>query len=289
MQVKQVKQVNQPEHPTENTTNTTNTLGIKPKINYVIASFPGKKGSICRDKLVNVYPHPENYLREHLKKLLSLKHNLAQITIVKAKPSPTEPVWNKFYNIDDLTKKFNCPVIQMECPNFALSYGQYLHSFKKFPNFDYYCFIEEDYCAAVDNFDEVLLKIYKTHFPNNIGYLCSYAPTKPVFHAAFEFGLISKLTMQQLFEHFADPFVEFNGLKHGQIQIKFSDLFLNSGVKIEDFNKEYHTPYYKGVHQLLINCSKNPKFNIAIFIPLQMINDHTPNRLKSLKLIEGLY
>jgi hypothetical protein len=246
------------------------------RINYVIASWAGKKGSICRDKLVNVYPHPETYLREHLNHLTKVNHNLSQITIMKALPTITEEVYNDYYNVSDLISKFSCPVEIVECPNFALSYGQYLLAYLKYTNtFDYYIFIEDDYVANCDDFDKILVELYRNKFPvDNVGYLCSWAlKTKNIkFHAALSNGMLSSKSMEKLCKYYTNPFNQFKGLTHGDVQVKFSDMILESGVSIQDFTLEYTTPYYKGVHKTLIDCSKSPKNKLAIFIPLQMTN-----------------
>jgi hypothetical protein len=68
---------------------------------------------------------------------------------------------------------------------------------------------------------------------------------------------------------------QFSGLTHGDIQIRFSDMFLNSNIEIKDFTEDYLTPYYKGVHKKILNFSQNPSNSTAIFIPLQMLKNRT--------------
>jgi hypothetical protein len=250
------------------------------KINYVIASWSGIKGSICRDKLTDVFPHPKLYLREHLKQLLTVKHTLSQITIMKPLPESSDKVYNKYYDISDLTGKFSCPVVVVECPNFALSYGQYLRAYDKYKTeFDHYIFIEDDYTAGCDHFDSILLNLYQHKFPLDIGYLCSWAlKTKKdiEFHAALSNGMISGNSMKQLQNKFTHPLDQFAGLTHGDVQVRFSDMMLESRIPIKDYSNEYLTPYYKGVHKRLIDCSRDPLNNkIAVFIPLQLLNKMT--------------
>jgi hypothetical protein len=141
-------------------------------IHYVIASYAGKKGSICRDRLLDVYPHPQEYLREHLRYLLKIKHSLTQITVMKAKTN-FEIVWPNYYNINDLVSQFTCPIESIECPNFGLSYGQFFEAYQRDirlgRKFDYYCFIEDDYVGAIDHFDTKLVDLYREKFRNTNG------------------------------------------------------------------------------------------------------------------------
>ena len=66
------------------------------KINYVIATWSGKR------RVPN-----QNYLKEHILKLSTLKHNLSQVTIVK-------PIFNgqndEYYNIGNLAEELGCRV-----------------------------------------------------------------------------------------------------------------------------------------------------------------------------------
>ena len=263
-------------------------------VNYVIATWAGKNGSICRNKLTKVYPHPKDYLREHLKQLTKIKHNLAQITIMKAAVSSGTPKYNDYYNVDDLVEKIRdqgTVVEFVDCPNFGLSYGQYFEAYQKYRGaFDYYCFIEDDYTVAMDHFDRVLVGIYTSKFPNEIGFLCSWAPKlKNVkFHAAYEFGLISSKTLDTLYNKWPRPSDAFKNLSHGEIQVKYSDLFLENGINVKDYTDLYATPYYKGVHKKLINCSKKPESNDCIFIPIQMLKNYSKAFNKKLPLHKWL-
>ena len=264
---------------------------------YIIASYPGKKGSLCRDRLVDVYPHPELYLRKNLEHLLKIEHNITQITIMKAKPALGTSIWPNFYNVDDLLVQFKCPIEMVDCPNFGLSYGQYFEAYQRDRKlgreFDYYCFIEEDYTAASSNFDMKLIEMYSNAFDpekngNEIGYLCSWAPMYPKFHAAHEFGLINKKTMDHLYAHWnQNPANQLKNLVHGEVQLRYSDLFVLAGIQIKDFSKEYYTPFYNGAHKRLVNCSRSPRLNEAIFIPVQMVDQDLSISLQKVPLVKN--
>lgn len=135
------------------------------KINYVIATYNGK----CKRN--HKYPLPENVLKYHLQKILSLNNNLSQITVMKAS---SNNYYKDYYNINDIIKESNIPIKIIECENFGYSEGQWLKAYEIYKNqFDYYLFIEDDYCPNMENFEELLIECYKNKFPENIGLLCS--------------------------------------------------------------------------------------------------------------------
>ncbi len=135
------------------------------KNNYVIATYNGKCNRLHK------YPSPEDVLKSHLKKILSLKNNLSQITIMKA--SSTN-YYKNYYNINDIVKQSNIPIKIIECENFGYSEGQWLKAYEIYKNqFDYYLFMEDDYCPNMENFDKILIDCYKNKFSKNIGLLCA--------------------------------------------------------------------------------------------------------------------
>ena len=132
-------------------------------INYVIATY----NSLT--KRYHKYPTPENILKVHLNKIYELKHNLSQITIMCAE---SNNYYKTYYNID--IDKYNIPIKIINVKNYGYSMGQWLKSYELFKNdFDYYLFVEDDYCPNINDFDKLLLNIYSKKFNNNIGLLCS--------------------------------------------------------------------------------------------------------------------
>lgn len=135
------------------------------KINYVIATYDGK----CNRK--HNYPLPEDVLKTHLNHIINLKHNISQITIMKP---PKTSYYKTYYDIENIIKKANIPIVILDCDNFGYSGGQFLKSYEKTKNqFDYYFFMEDDYVPLENNFDNTLIDIYKKKFQNNIGILSS--------------------------------------------------------------------------------------------------------------------
>lgn len=230
-------------------------------INYVIATYNGK----C--KRTHKYPSPENVLKCHLNKILTLKHNLSQITIMKAK---SINYYNNYYDIDEIIKKFNISVVIIECENFGYSEGQWLKAYEIYKNkFDYYLFIEDDYCPGMNNFDEILINCYHDKFNENIGLLCSLVEGSFNYKNGgcpihFEGNvLLSKQTLEK-FYHFPrwngeprkwldlidkriDPNFNWGSLRNsyigGYYQVTFSHLFTISGIKHEDYLDIKHNNY----------------------------------------------
>jgi len=224
------------------------------KINYVIATFNGK----CKRR--HKRPFPTDVLRCHLKKILSLKNNLSQITIMKASSSNFYP---DYYDIKSIMQTSNIPIKVIECENFGYSSGQWLKAYEIHKNdFDYYLFIEDDYCTNMENFDEILIDCYKKKFPKNIGLLCSLVQGKSDYKTGggypihFEGGVIlNKETLEKLYEfpkwggnprkyldlinNSIDPYYNWQNQKKsylgGYYQLTFSHLFTLSGIQHEDY------------------------------------------------------
>jgi hypothetical protein len=229
-------------------------------VNYVIATYNGKCNRTHKE------PLPKDVLIEHLKKIYSLQHKLNQITIVKPY---SENYYSNYYDIDDIISKFTIPVVIIECENYGYSPGQWLYSFESSDiKFDYYVFVEDDYCPGMNEFDSILLNCYKQTFNDNIGVLCSLVQGNSINNGSypihFEGGLfISCQTLEKLYstEKFeGDPRKYLNLLENykplkndkfnwehqrngyigGYYQITFSHLFTLIDIKHEDY---LNTPY----------------------------------------------
>tara|TARA_E500000178_G_scaffold246615_1_gene243221 strand:+ start:7760 stop:8647 length:888 start_codon:yes stop_codon:yes gene_type:complete len=239
------------------------------KINYVIATYNGK----C--KRSHLEPLPENVLKCHINKILSLENILSQITIMKAS---SINYYKNYYNIDDMVKKSNIPIKIIECENYGYSEGQWLKAYEIYKNkFDYYLFIEDDYCPGMENFDQILINCYQNKFTNNIGLLCSLVEGSsdyinnhklPIHFEGCVFT--NKETLDKLYKESKwnseprkyldlidtkiDPNFNFENIKKtyigGYYQLSFSHLFTLSGINHEDYldikynNKLLKFPYW---------------------------------------------
>jgi hypothetical protein len=279
----------------------------KPTINYVIATYPGKKCVTNRNLFVNSVVHtvhPKDYLKYHLEQLIAIKsQHITQITIMKALPPNGTECWEGYYNIKTLISTLmRVHGINVECinvPNYGLSYGQYIRAYKKyssesdtkfqsdtpkFHKFDYYILMEDDYIPCIDNFDEKLIQSYqnkfynkKTHF-NDEGVLCVWASFAKdnQLHMAHSLCIVSAKTMKKVF--FKQFKIQLEKLKHN-CQINFSKIFTQANIPIKDYTNEYYTPYWNGKH--LVDCCINtPENNTALFLPIQVIPNDVPGNIE---------
>ena len=146
----------------------------KPRINYVIATYEGtigqERGSARREPMVASVT-----LDIHIRALMETKHDLSQITIMKAAcKGPKTP---GYYDILDGLGDINgIPIVTHECENYGYSNGQWLKAYEIYQSqFDYYIFIEDDYCPNMDGFDDLFVSCYHGSFPgNSLGILSAH-------------------------------------------------------------------------------------------------------------------
>jgi hypothetical protein len=223
-------------------------------INYVIATYNGK----CKRQ--HKFPLPKDVLKWHLKKVIELSSSITQITIMKA---VSENFYPDYYNIDEIIKKTDISIKIIECENFGYSVGQWLKAYEIYKNeFDYYLFIEDDYCPNMLNYEDILINSFKDKFPNNIGLLCSLVEGKsnyktfggcPIHFEGCVF--INKETLEKLYkfprwcksprkyldliDHSIDPHYYWRGQREsyigGYYQLTFSHLFTLSNITHEDY------------------------------------------------------
>lgn len=279
------------------------------KINYIIATWSGKQwinSNGCGTKR-ELDSNSEQVLRIHLEHLLSLKHTLTQITIVKPDNPDPQNVYPEYYNIDDLLLQFTCKVEWLSCKNFAFSYGQWLKAYRCYKNeFDYYIFVEDDTVANLDYFDQKLVSLYKSQ---KSSYLCGLASSKGSYphHAMISYGIISSLNLEDMFsrwdqkplEQFGQLFRDKKYLKKKNVsstlsngclcQIEFSLLFTLKRLSIDDYLNHYPCIYWKtndSIKDVYAIYTRKHKYNLdkitlgsemrshirAIIIPVQLIN-----------------
>ncbi|KAL1526865.1 hypothetical protein AB1Y20_015556 [Prymnesium parvum] len=138
------------------------------RVHYVIASFEGYT------KRTHYYPPPGKVLCLHLDQLCALSHALAQVTVVQAESSGCARTTAGYYSSCKHHFEGN-PLVQVQrCENYGYSMGQWLKVYETYRDaFDYYLFMEDDYCPTMHHFDATLVRIYQRKFPNNVGLLCS--------------------------------------------------------------------------------------------------------------------
>jgi RimJ/RimL family protein N-acetyltransferase len=230
---------------------------MTPKVNYVITTWSGPR----RDPNLS-------YLKNHLINLLTLKHNLSQITIVKP---IVEGCDMSYYEIDSLINKFNCDVKILEkYDNVGQSYGQFFHAYESYKNeFDYYIFVEDDYMVDIDHFDKILVDEFVNQEVD--GFLCSYSGSTsydPIGGASISNGIMSTNSMSKIYDIFPNPTQKINDLKGYMCQMNFSKLIWESNLHFKDISKKYRVPYY-GTYVMEYGRTDTSE---SIFIPHQIFN-----------------
>lgn len=228
------------------------------KINYVITTWSGPRRA------------PDlNYLKNHLLKLLSLKHNLAQITIVKPISIGFNPV---YYEVETLLSQFDCEIKILEKhDNLGQSYGQFFHAFQTYgKEFDYYIFVEDDYIPNIDNFEALLLSEYKTQDVK--GFLCSYAGTHPDYPkggCSVSNGMISTEYFEKIYTYFPNPISIIDGVEGHMCHYNFAKLLRDCDYEFKDFASKYRVPYYGD--KVIIEYGRTDTEE-SIFVPHQLFS-----------------
>ena len=226
------------------------------RINYVIATWSG-------NRRVN----NQNYLKNHILKLLSLKQNLSQITIVK----PLLGGNDSYYDLLGLFKQFETKVVLLDrVSNDGHSYGQLFYAYETYRDeFDYYIFVEDDYQPNINNFDKILLDLYLDK--NVDGYLCSfsgYNAEYPEGGCSISNGMVSRKYLDLIYEKNPNPIQSINNSDGNICHKNFADLLISCGLRFKDFATEYRVPYFGNY---IIDYGRTD-INETIFVPNQMFD-----------------
>ena len=241
-----------------------NTISKEYKTNYVIATWSGHR----RDGNEELQVDSTSYIKKHLTALKSFDHHLNQITICIPDNKQEPEIFSQYIN--SLSNQENFKILRR--PNKGQSYGSWVDSFKHYSHFDYYIFVEDDYIPQKNNFDSILISLFKAS--ENCGYLCSrvdkYPPTnyngRP--HAAISNGISSREVLQSLISDF--KYGEKSTDVHSYAatpQLEFSWTFLDAGYWLYDYSNHFSAPYYHvGKLQTYGNMRLAP-----LFYPAQLL------------------
>ena len=226
-------------------------------INYVIATYNGQ------GKRTHSHPLPKDVLNTHLEKLKASMQALSQITIMVAE-SPND--YKDYYDISEISSQFTVPIEMVKCDNYGYSPGQWLKAYELFTDkFDYYIFMEDDWCPGMQGFDDYLVYLYKHLFPEEIGLMCSLVEGSKVYKEKggypIHFGggiLLSTQTLQSLYSAHLKQSEDIGPRERldkitsetnpgynwerqrgsyigGYYQLAFSHLFTLAGIEHEDY------------------------------------------------------
>lgn len=241
-------------------------------MNYIIATYAGTLNEFSLElQMQNLFTILMNKQTKYIK----------QVTVVCPPVKPEHTYKSNYYNWDKWVKLFqnslpNISLVYMDYigENKHASYDQWIQAILKYPNFDYYLLIEDDYCIypSLLDFDTKIVDSYnKIVGENNIGYVCTYADKVMghPYHAAISNGIINKKTI--------DKFADIDILKTyykcadecGIEQVAFSNLFLQYEIPVYSFHEIYTAVFWSSLRKCLELYSQN---TISyMFIPIQFL------------------
>ena len=237
-------------------------------INYIIASYSGV--STNREKFDD---ETNIVLQKHMKILYkSLKNttHIKQITIVIPKVVQKK-IYKKYYDLDESIngiENLGIKVVKLYTEiSFGSSYSQYFYAYEKFPNFNHYIVMEDDWVPFPNhlNFDKTLLEEYKKI--NYIGFLSAWSSEllHLPLHSAISVGIISKNSFKKAYDNFNRKRI--NNLT----QMGFSNLFINKDYS--NWGKKYMIPFWETTHGIIYEYATNLSSKYLL-VPIQLLQLH---------------
>jgi hypothetical protein len=206
-----------------------------PRVNYVVGIWGGARRASC-----NEYDQDRTWLiKKHIELLNKVERNLSQITlIVNDDPSNVPSYFNDYVDSlnSDLVKVFHRP-------NIGISYGSWSYGFEKTrEQFDYFIFVEDDFCWIYPNFDDILVNMFEEK--ENCSYLGGLYTN---FHMAMPHGISSKSMLDKVWDKFGALPHAPNSSSYGEnSQIAFSNGFNAVGQQydvLQDYSVIYRNLY----------------------------------------------
>lgn len=235
-----------------------------PTINYCVATYEGITPS-RHGQLEELNLH--NHFLQLAKLIPTLKIPITQITLIK--PLCRTSKFSNYYRIEEWRKIIPVKIIVLEFDKPELySYGQWIHAFETFPDFDYYILMEDDYIFAKDNFTTELLDTFKEKIPSGIGYLSTLVADMHGWerHAAISNGIISN-SASKVFK--LEEFISKTQRCSGDVcQLIFSKILMSNNIQLGDFSDKYQALFWNNE---LRNYSERNIENILI-IPVQKLH-----------------
>lgn len=247
---------------------------------YVIATYNGKKTQHGRTHNV---PSPGNVLTLHLENLKRLRHSC---TVLVSEAESSQEFASYYKNSPQTLK----------CKNYGYSMGQWLNAYSHNRDFDYYIFVEDDYCFNIHNFDIRMVNEYKSKFTDNIGLLCTMIEKPGKYPLHFEgFVLVSRETMQIVWgDNTLETFEEFSKkvpttYEGARYQVAFSQLFTSKGIKHAEIEDPIF-PYWNDTRIMFLK--DGTEYSRYTFGPIQLSeleNKTYYNNYKNIIFVIGMH
>ena len=235
---------------------------------YIIASYGGDD---IRSIEKNEKPPRADYLKIHLSKLLETDlQQISKVLLVKANCKTIIP---GFYELDDSKKILGSKFVELEVQNQGLSYGQWIAGINRYPDFDFYILVEDDYYPSIPDFVNKLLDLYQQKV-NSCGYLASYCSDVVSwypYHAAVSNGILDRAAAKKLRE----PNIlslsrdEYSKTYPNNVcdQVAFSNIFKDNLISM---SPEYSIPFWSSSLKKIVFMEKEIGNKEILFKPVQM-------------------
>jgi hypothetical protein len=194
-------------------------------------------------------------LRTQAKQLSKLRHSLDKVVIVVNESLDHPP---PDWDYEEALKLFP-NLLRRE--NNQGSYGGWRDAAIAYPDFEWYFFLEDDYMFNMDNFDQLMIDLWKSdttylaqRADNNFGHRK---------HASMSNGLTRGNVLKQV-DWQRLPWIH---QYSSDLQLGWSDVFnLNGEDGLQDITENYDTPFW-ALDQLVHSNASLP----AVIVPVQML------------------
>jgi hypothetical protein len=241
------------------------------QINYIIATYAGiyrtAKEFVLQEQLESIYKILT------LKLSLKLPSCISQITIVC--PPLKHPLYENYYKQEKWESIFinELPHVKLVFQDYIgenqdYCYDQWIQGCTKYPQYDYYILMKDDYYIYLEDlmFDQHLIDYYRKVAPDNIGYLASLSrhDMHHGYHAAISNGIVSNETIKR----FDDMLGYYYHIRQANRypQVTFSKIFLHLNIPILNMSEEYEAWFWNSYSQTL-ECLSSP--SKKLMIPIQ--------------------
>lgn len=245
-------------------------------MNYIIASYAGTNYEYSLELQM------QNLFTILLNKKTTL---LKQVTIVCPEVKPQHTRKQFYYNWDKWIYLFqtylpHINLIYMDYvgKNLHASYDQWIQAILKFPDFDYFLLVEDDYCIhpSVLDFDTQLVDTYNTIAKGGLGYVCTYADAimGHHYHAAISNGIVNRKTIEKFKDKGVDLLEQYYkcASDYGIEQVGFSDLFLKNDIPVYSLHNNYKALFWSS-YRNKVECFSKNDVQQFLFIPIQFLTN----------------
>jgi hypothetical protein len=183
------------------------------------------------------------------------------VTVVA--PTDKDGTWPPNYEkyLNSLAEAGGTAVKVIRRENGGYSYESWRQAYLDDPSFDYYIFIEDDWCPVHDDFDSILVELLADRPVYLCGYVCFITHQGPRFKsAAHSNGIISAASMEKV-----------SALGPFQDQNHFSRSLAQVGIDIVDWRGKYRSPFFHDLPGISRMEEYSQSVKEYLIVPVQML------------------